>query len=43
MKTGQRIQEIRKAQGITQNQLAEKLHVSPSFKVVLKMVLLLSQ
>ena len=31
MKTGQRIQEIRKAQGITQNQLAEKLHVSPSF------------
>ena len=30
MKTGQRIQEIRKAQGITQNQLAEKLHVSPS-------------
>lgn len=31
MKTGQLIQEIRKAQGITQNQLAEKLHVSPSF------------
>ncbi|MSS42033.1 helix-turn-helix transcriptional regulator [[Clostridium] scindens] len=31
MKTGQRIREIRKAQGITQNQLAEKLHVSPSF------------
>lgn len=31
MKTGKRIQEIRKAQGITQNQLAEKLHVSPSF------------
>ncbi len=31
MKTGKRIQEIRKAKGVSQVKLAETLHVSPSF------------
>lgn len=31
METGKRIQAIRKAQGMTQHELAEALHVSPSF------------